>query len=138
MNEVSTPKQSKSIDGITYTTQLFPTTDGLILMAKLGDLLGETGLAVVIGAATDPSKSLAGEASLLAPMLGNIASRAAENDGLLVIKDLLRYTKCDKIKIGSNEVTGSAYDHFDDHFQGRYMHLMRVAVWVARASFVGP
>ena len=138
MTAINTPVASTEIDGLVYTTKLFPTTEGLIIMPKLADLLGESGLAIVIGAAQNPVEALSGDAGILAPILGNIASRAAENNGLLVIKELLQYTSCKNIKIGSNEVAGDVITHFDEHFQGRYMHLMKLAVWVARASFVRP
>jgi len=138
MTEPNTPQTSTVIDGIPYTAKLFPTTEGLVLMPRLADLLGEAGLAIIIGAAQDPAKALEGDATILAPILGNIAARAAENNGLLVIKDLLKYTRCGKIKVGAQECDDLVINHFDDHFRGRYMHLFRVAIWVARASFVEP
>lgn len=131
-------QHAEKIDGITYTTTTLPATDGLRIMPKLVDLLGETGMALLLATSDEEKESLMENAEITAALMSSIAERAAENDGLLVIKDLLASTKCDKIQIGDNFIEGSVAENFDDHFAGRYMHLIRVAIWVGRASFGEP
>lgn len=128
---------SKVIDGITYTTETLPATEGLRILPKLVDLVGENGLALLMGTTDDQKDSLMANAEVTSSLMANVAARAAENDGLLVLRDLMAKTRCDKIKIGDATIEGSVHENFDDHFAGRYLHLINVAIWVGRVSFGG-
>ena len=77
---------------------------------------------------------------ILAAVSTGIDTTAAESEvgGLLVIRDLLRATDCDRVAIGDAEVPGSVFTHFDLHFAGRYKHLVVVAMWVGRVNFFAP
>jgi hypothetical protein len=129
---------TKEIDGLVYTTETLPATEGLRILPKLVDLVGETGLALLMSTGEDEKTSLMANPEVNAALLSTVASRAAENDGLLVLRELMKRTKCNAIAIGEAKIDGSVYEHFDDHFAGRYMHLINVALWVGRVSFGAP
>ena len=114
-----------------------PATRGLEILPKLVDLVGEDGISLLMATTDEDQGALLANREVMAALVTNIASRATEG-GLLVLKELLELTTCDKIKIGDNYIEGSVYKNFDDHFAGRYMHLINVAVWVGRVSFGRP
>jgi hypothetical protein len=130
------------IDGITYTTKTLPTTQGLVIMPKIVSLFGEPLLKLIFtvvgqGVPQEDRMKLFKSPEILGGLLGSIARNAAENDGLLVVKELLVATTADKVKIG--EAFGAnepVMNHFDTHFAGRYMHLAEVAFWVASCNFL--
>lgn len=128
------------IDDLTYTTTTLPATQGLIILPKLVSLVGENGMTLLMATSEEGQASLMANKEVTAALMAGIAERAEENNGLLVLKELLQTTVCEKgIEIGSNKITGNVGgEHFDDHFAGRYMHLIRVAIWVGRASFGQP
>ncbi len=132
----TTKEHSKVINGITYTTKTLPASTGLVIVPRILALMGEK-VAALMFAASD-AEGLLEDPKIRGAIFANLAKNAAETDGLLVLRDLLETTKCDKVKIGDVEVEGSVRDHFDDHFQGRYMHLIEVALWVAQVNFLGP
>ena len=125
-----------TIDGIQYTTKTFPAAEGLQLLPRLISLLGEQVLSLFIAGRHD-IEHLAETPEVLAAMLARIADNAKDG-GLLVFRDLLRYTEADKVSIGDTQVPGSVFEHFDEHFAGRYGHLLKVCLWVARVSFSEP
>lgn len=129
--------QSEVIDGITYTTRTMPATQGLMILPKLVNLVGENGLTLLMATSEDERASLMENKEVVAALITSIADRASDG-GLLVLKELLELTTCNKIKIGDNEVEGSVLENFDDHFAGRYVHLITVAIWVGRVSFGQP
>ena len=132
-----TQEHCEVIDGILYKTKTLPATEGLILLPKLIQLMGEEGIQLFLATTEEQKDSLMGDAEVVGALVSHIASNAAENDGLLVVKRLLQRTTCDKIKIGDNFIEGKVTDHFDDHFAGKYLHLLNVCIWVGRASFGG-
>lgn len=129
---------SETIDGILYTTTTMPAIEGLIIMPKLINLLGETGMTILMATSDEEKDALMENNEVKAALMSSIAERAADSDGLLVVKDLMKHTVCNKIKVGDNFVTDSVWENFDDHFAGRYQHLLDVALWVGRASFAAP
>lgn len=131
-------KFTEVIDDISYTTTMLPATQGIIIMPKLIDLLGETAMTLLIATSEQQKDVLLNDDETKAALISSIAERAAEDNGLLIVKELLKHTTCDKIQIGDNFVTGNVHENFDDHFAGRYMHLVNVALWVGRVSFAGP
>jgi len=126
------------IDGKSYSCQTFPATEGLIILPKLLAMLGEEVANLVFATNDEQLDGLMDSPKVLAAMMVKISEKAAENDGLLVLKDLLKYTSCEQVKVGDAEIPQSVYDRFDSHFAGEYLHLFKVVGWVARASFGNP
>ena len=126
------------IDGKTYSCKTFPASEGLILLPKMLALLGEEVANLVFGLEDTDLETLMDDRKVVSAMLVRISERAAENDGLLILRDLMRYTECDKVRVGDADVRASVHERFDEHFAGEYGHLIRVAVWVGRASFANP
>lgn len=129
---------TNTIDDKSYSCKTFPATEGLIILPKLITLLGEEVTNLVFGTDDDQLQELMGNPKVLGAMLVKISERVSEVDGLLVLKELLRYTTCEQVKVGEAEISASVYDRFDTHFAGDYMHLLQVVQWVARASFANP
>ena len=126
------------IDDKTYTCKTFPATEGLIILPKLISLLGEEIANLVFATDNKQLEELMNSPDVLIAMVVRISEKVAENDGLLYLKDLLKYTTCEQIKVGDAEIPGSVYERFDTHFAGEYLHMFKVVSWVARASFASP
>lgn len=123
------------IGGLLYETKILPATEGLIILPKLMKLIGKHTLNMLLEIGVEDSASLLNNAEVASAMLCSIAENAAEDDGFLIVRRMLKQTTCDKIKIGDNYIKGNVADHFDRHFAARYTHLLEVCVWVARVSF---
>lgn len=126
------------IDGKPYSCKTFPASEGLVLLPKLISLLGEDVANLVFATSDDQLEGLMENRKVLSAMMVKIAEKASEDDGLLNLKELLKYTTCEKIKVGDAEISDSVYERFDTHFAGDYLHLFKVIGWVARASFANP
>jgi hypothetical protein len=131
-------EHTRDFSGTTYTTRTLPASKGLIIMPKLMALFGEALVGLFFATDEKARETLLEDPKILAAVIASIAEKAAETDGLLVIKDLLIGTRADKVKVGDVEVEGSVHDHFDEHFSGRYRHLVEVAVWVGTCNFMAP
>lgn len=129
---------TKTIDGLAYTTRTLPATQGLVILPKIIALCGEALAGLFIATDDQARRELLQDPAVVGRVIGTIAERAADSDGLLVLRDLLASTECDKIQIGEAEVPGSVAEHFDSHFAGRYQHLVSVALWVAQCNFIAP
>jgi hypothetical protein len=134
----TTRTHTKTIDGTIYTTTTLPATDGLRIMPKLVALLGDSLVGLIFATDEKQRDGLMEDPKILAAIVTGIATTAAETDGLMVIKDLLRTTEADRVRIGDAEVPGSVHTHFDLHFAGRYKHLIEVAMWVGQVNFFAP
>lgn len=130
--------QTKVIDGISYTTTMLPARQGLAILPKLIALFGEPVLKLMFAADADQRAELIRDPKVMASILHSMAASASDGDGLLVIQDLFNATEADKVRIGDTTVSGNVAVHFDDHFAGKYGHLMNVALWVASVNFLGP
>lgn len=130
-------KHTKEIEGIAYTTTTLPASVGLVIAPKLLALLGEKVAALLFATHGEGSmvEELLQDPKVQGQILASIADKVAATDGLLIVRDLLQTTECNQIKIGETHIQGSVADHFDSHFAGRYGHLFRVALWVARINF---
>ena len=126
------------IDDKTYTCKTFPATEGLVILPKLIALLGQEVANLVFVTDDKQLDGLMEDPTVLGGVMVRISEKAIENDGLLQIKELLRYTACDKVQVGDAEIAASVYERFDTHFAGDYSHLFRVVTWVARMSFAAP
>lgn len=124
-----------TIDGVTYTTKTLPASAGLVILPKLLSLFGEPVLKLFFVADQAEKEALLKDPQVVASILHNISKNAAEDDGLLVVKDLLVNTSADKVKVGDTDIEAAIPSHFDTHFQGRYGHLFQVAMWVASVNF---
>jgi hypothetical protein len=133
-----TKQHTKTIDGITYTTTTLPAAAGLVILPKMMSLFGEALIGLFIATDDDTRESLLEDPKVLAAMLTRVSEKAAEDDGLLVLKDLLVSTEADRVSIGDAEVPGSVHTHFDGHFAGRYRHLFEVALFVGVSNFIAP
>jgi len=152
-------KHSTSIDGIAYTTETFPATQGLDLVQRLAAMVGPdlatliftsdddgTGgiwelfksMAVESGAESDDGEVMLQAMALAAAAIGKAAERAQPGEFASFAKALLARTTADKVTLGDTEAPGLVATHFDDHFAGRYFHLLEVCIWVARVGFVRP
>lgn len=143
-----------TIDGITYTTKTLGATKGLCIMAKLISLFGRDGLDVLFkvagsGLDEETKDKLFRGPEVVGRLLAAVAKNASEDEdeggkGILVVKDLLVNLTADKVRVGSSGtpedavLEGPVLNHFDSHFDGRYMHLGEVVMWVAKCNFIGP
>ena len=131
-------KHTTVLDGKPYTCETFPATEGLVIIPKLLALLGDDVANLIFSTDDAEIAELMGNTKVMAAMLMKISMRVSETDGLLVLRDLLQYTTCDKVQVGEAELTASVYERFDTHFAADYLHLIKVVQWVARASFASP
>lgn len=131
-------ESSRTIGGITYTTKTLPASQGLVILPKLLALFGEALVGLFFATEDETRDKLLEDPKVLAAIISSIAEKAAEDNGLLVLKDLMASTTADKVRVGEAEVPASVHAHFDHHFAGRYRHLMEVALWVGQANFFAP
>lgn len=81
-------------------------------------------------------------ASGVARMVFGCARRAELGEVSAFMRALLMRTETDELKVGDLAPSdggprgkGNVGEHFDSHFQGRFLHLLKVVWWVARLSF---
>jgi|GEM_PF-5537164 len=129
-------EHTQEIDGITYTCRTFPASEAVKILPRLIALFGARVVQIAMQAGPDQLEHYMAQPEILAAIVTEAAKAGAEDpEGWIVLKDLMANVTADKIRIGTSEVPGSASTHFDDHFTGRLMHLVKVAVWVATKSF---
>jgi hypothetical protein len=129
-------EHTKLIDGISYTTTTFSAMEALVVAPKLFKIL--PGEVVGLMFATDESQraKVMESPQVVGQIMANIATRAAEDDGLLVLVELLANTSADKVRIGAADVPGKLASHFDSHFTHHGLgHMFRVAQWVGQVNF---
>lgn len=131
-------EHSRVFDGVSYTTKTLPASAGLVIMPKLMALFGEALVGLFFATEDEDREALLGDPKVLAAIISSIAEKAAETDGLMVLKDLLVSTTADAVRIGEAEVPASVHVHFDHHFAGRYRHLVEVCLWVGQCNFMAP
>ncbi len=136
---VATIKEhTRDFSGTTYTTKSLAASKGLVIMPKLMALFGEALVGLFFATSDEDRETLLSDPKVLAAVISSIAEKAAETDGLLVVKDLLIDTHADRVRVGDAEVPASVHAHFDHHFSGRYRHLVEVAIWVGSCNFMAP
>lgn len=141
-------EHEQEIDGKLYRCKTFPASEGLVILPKIVSLLGDKVANLVFAAGEEGAQKLMDDRKIMTTVMVNIAERAEENDGLLVLRDLMRYTvyvrkhqekpSQENPKPAVVEIPEKVADNFDTHFAADYMHLLRVAMWVGRASFGNP
>lgn len=129
-----------TINGTAYKCKTFPASEGLVILPKIISLVGDKVTNLMFGVGDEGIESLMEDKKVMMQIMVNIAERAEQNDGLLVLRDLMKYTTFTETFTdpATKEVNGldrSVYDKFDEHFAADYMNLMNVAMWVGRASF---
>lgn len=136
------PKTRHSHAGRDYETQLMAASDALRLLPRIMRVFGAPLMQLLSASDGDTEAALAqlGKGSAVITLAREISEVcAADPDALLVLRDVLRYTECDQVKLaGGTLVKASVYENFDTHFAGAYGELMAVAVQAAQASFVKP
>jgi hypothetical protein len=96
------------------------------------------------GAGNEPSQKapslgkLMRNPQLIASFVLGAAEQTQPGEISALAKALLKYCTADKVRIGKAENPGSVHKNFDTHFAGRYMHMLKVCVFAARAGFGGP
>lgn len=155
---------SQVIDGINYRSKLFPATDGIGLAWRIGRLLdgNEVAQALLVAKSVLWDAAMAAPADgeqedseaertlplfetlfanmpLMASMVTKATHKVGPEEGAAIMRDVMRNTTCDQIDIGTvSPISGSVFEHFDEHFAGRYYHMMKVWWWVVRLGFAGP
>ncbi len=119
-----------TIDGLTYTTTKLPCSKGIEVWTHLSALLGPVFPAVMTGkfAGLDPR------------VVAKVAEQALRLGLVPVLKDLLSSTSVDRLRSGglTGETGGNVRAHFDTHFAGEYLHLLKVCVLAAAHNLRGP
>ena len=129
-------EHTHTLDGVTYTCTTFPAAEGLEILPRLLSLFGGRVVQLALQAGEEGLEHMMSQPEVLSAIITEAAKAGADNpDGWSVLKDLLVHTTADKVRIGDNEIAGSVHAHFDSHFTGRLMHLIKVSVWVATKSF---
>jgi hypothetical protein len=133
-------KHTTVIGGHEYVCETFPASEGLVLLPKLLALLGDDVAKLVFSTSEEQQAQIFGSADLLAGILVRVSERAAENNGLLLVRDCFARTKCTTGKVGDAVVEIDLGDvrRFDSHFAGKYGHLFEVFAWIVRLSFGSP
>jgi hypothetical protein len=128
------------IDGFAYSCRTFTASEGLVLLPKLIAMLGDDVAKLIFATSEAQQAKIFSDPGLLAGVLVQVSTRAAENDGLLIVRDCFKHAKCSNSKIGEAEaeVDLGKIHFFDQHFAGRYAHLLAVFSWIVRASFGSP
>lgn len=132
-------KHTETIEGITYTTNTFPATQGLVVGAKLARLVDASAVGeALLGADVSNVEGTLSNPALMLDLILSAAKAVSPEELVSTIKTLLTHVEADKVTIGDAVVPGSVYEHFDTHFAGRYDHMLDVVVWAARAGFTKP
>jgi len=127
---------STTIDGVDYTCTTFTASEGLKVLPRLINLFGERVIQLTIMSGPEKLEHFMAQPDILAAIVSEAAKAAAEDpDGWMVLKDLMAKVRSESVRIGEAQVPASVYEHFDSHFSGRLIHLVKVAVWVATHSF---
>lgn len=135
-------EHNTTLGGRRYRCKTFPASEGLLLLPRLISLAGEKVLRLFMESGDEGASALSQDPKVRSAVLVHVCERAEANDGLLVLRDLLRHT----VWIREHKEPGGKPVHvdeliptiFDEHFAGDYGHLLEVCVWVARVSFGGP
>lgn len=119
-----------TVDGLTYTTTKLPCSKGVEIWTHLSALLGPVFPAIVTGkfAGLDPR------------VVGKVSEQALRLGIVPVLKDLLRSTVVDFLRSGGvmSEKGGNVSMHFDTHFAGEYVHLIKVCMLAVAHNLRGP
>ena len=126
------------VNGRDYKTTLLPARAGLILMPKIIALLGRENTTIMLAAGEKGLAKLLANPETMGAMLHEISTKATEDNGLLLLHEVMRHTTCKQIQASESVVEASVYDNFDTHFAGDYLDLFTVAIHAARASFTKP
>lgn len=141
-----------TIDGVTYQAEAWPTTLALQMAARLVDIFGSAGIAMLShGFAPDKIPALAeGDKDprlSMVYLLQSMANIDAEHnrDSTGFIRECMRRVTADHVRIGNVDTAAghvvtpagvtNVFQHYDTHFAGRYGHLYNVLAWVTRVSF---
>lgn len=132
-------EESKVIDGVTYTTRVFPAAEALELVARLARMVDSKSWSAMLEVEVEELGDAVHNPVLVLDGLLSAASRVEPQEFPALARALLRRTTADKVRIGASEVPGGDLGKaFDEHFAGRLGHLFELLVWVAQVGFAGP
>lgn len=131
-------EQTITIDGKRYRTRPFTADVGLVLMPRVLSLLSPNVAKILFGTNEAEKTALVADPAIMASIAIDIAREAAKTDGLLVLRDLMEHTVCENGRVGDVDMEIDVRERFGDHFACDYLHMFKVALWVARVSFARP
>jgi len=134
----SFPTASFTVNGRDYTTRLLPASDALVLMPKIVKLMGRQVFMIFMATSETGLAALLADRETLGSIIFTICENAADNDGLLLLREMMRYTTCKQIQLANSQIEASVFDNFDQHFAGDLLDLGTTAIHVGRASFTKP
>lgn len=120
-----------TIDGLVYTSTKLPCEKGLdVFFATLS----------IVGRGLMHRVSTGDLAGLDLSVLAALAEQAIRHGAVGVAKELLGQTTCGTLRSGGQvgQLGGNLKAHFDAHFSGEYLHLLKVAIFVMAHNFRGP
>lgn len=119
-----------TIDGLMYTSTKLPCAKGLEVLASLTALVGR-GLVKSIATGDMTGINLA--------TLTALAEAALRVGVVDVLRSLLTQTSVGTLRSGGQTGTGggNVAQHFDSHFAGEYVHLLKVCVLAAAHNYKG-
>ena len=144
------------VDGVEYHVQALPATEGACIMAKVMSCADPESITALFAMDADTRSALltSDDETLAMVRVQAVMSivRSLGEEMVHLLKRMLATTTANKVQIpgapdfdGSAQITGgnvpaewSIKEHFDTHFQGRYMHMFSVFVAVGSALFKGP
>lgn len=140
MTSAVVAEHETTIAGIQYKMKELPASEGLVIMPKLISLFGQPILKMLLSTSDAEQEEMFENKAVLAGIITQVSERAvAAEAGLLILRDLMVGVTADKVRISPDAtVEGSVREHFDTHFARRYMHLVEVAMWVAKVNFIEP
>lgn len=120
------------IDDLMYTSTKIPAVAGIALWPNIVGLLG-AGMTRMISTGEEAP----GAADAWAAVV-TVADRAARLDFVGLLKSLLANVQCGKLKGPAGFAEGKVLTHFDTHFSGEYLHLLKVCALALAHNFRGP
>lgn len=127
-----------TVNGRAYKTTLLSARAGLVMMPKIIALFGREITTLLLTAGEEGLPKLLSDPETQAAVLHTVSKNALNDDGLLLLHEMMRHTTYRATLAGGNEVDASVYEQFDELFSGEYLDLFTVALRVARASFAKP
>jgi hypothetical protein len=125
--DLSQPQVALDIDGLTYRSQKLGALKGMALFPRLVQVFGPLLDSIML-----PESG-----QLDSGVIMRVASMAAEDNALpKICQDMLANVTVSEIKgVGT---AGAVAKHIDTHFAGDYIHLVKVLIFSAMHSFMGP
>lgn len=140
-------EHTKEIDGITYTAMTYTGSHGYDIFVRVLSLIPDAQASALLkifiheddgGMSFEQVKALLSDPAVIAALTLGVGRELAKSGDKTLVRDMLKFVTTNELQIGEAKGKGSVYDHFDDHFRGRFGHLTRVLIWAARVGFGVP